>query len=131
MDEQLKCLAGKYMKDVGDMCHTLFEGFGVQNKFELGRVIRERRNGEFWVNKKKYVARLHGRGCEVFDGKTYLDWDFDGEGFGINPMMLWRYIEQTAPELYEFFSLTRINEEFSKAVSNGEMIVKDDLYYLT
>lgn len=118
------------MKAVEDNCRIVFEGFGVKNKFELGAILRSRQNGEFYINGKRYEAFLHGRGCDVYDGEIHIDWDFDAESYGINPMMLVYYIEQSAPTLHDFYNLSKIREEFEKAVKNGELRKEDDLYYL-
>lgn len=123
-------LAIDYMNAVEEKCAILFEGFGVKNKYELGKILRERINGEFFVNGKRYEAFMHGRGCDVYNGHIHIDWDFDDKSYGINPVMLCYYIKQVKPELYDVNTHSYIKDEFDKAVKNNELIKRHDLYYL-
>lgn len=131
MDEKLKLILMEYIESVNDVCIKLLQGLNLKSKGEFCRYKAEHRAVEFEVNGIKYM--FHGRGCVATNDEIFIDWDF-GYGSrwcGVNPWILSRMLEHNKDANIEYYDVKRIKEECEKAVINGEMYKKYDLYYFT
>lgn len=131
MEDYLKIIIKDYLEEVNLLCYKLIEGLKLKSKLDLWDYRKINNDMQIEVNGIKYI--FHGRGCQAYDGNNFVDWDF-GYGSrwcGIEPWLLAITLKENKSSYIEYYDGKRIIEECERAVLNGEMYKKYNLYYFS
>ncbi len=135
MEEKIKNIMEKYIKDVEDTCNILLEGINYRDNLNLKTkkdffdYRMKKSNMEFEVRGISY--RLHGKGCMAFNKEFFLDWDFGyrSRWCGIDPWKLSMTIKKSKSQYSEYYDGNLIKKTCEQAVKDGIMFKKYEQYY--
>lgn len=129
MEEQLRLVIEGYLDEVNRLCYQLLKGLNLKTKTDLWEYRRIYNEVQIVVEGVQYI--FHGKGCRASNEKYFIDWDF-GYGSrwcGVEPWLLARTLKQNKDNYTEYYDGNKIKEECEKAVLQGIMIKKYELYY--
>ena len=133
MDKKLLKLLEEYIEKVNSLKQTMLDDFNAQTKKQL---LLEKRflftTGQLEI-KSDNKYRFHGRGCNFSNKNFEIDWDFgyDDLWCGVNPRLFCYYLETHYKEKYKNYSIDNVEKEIEKMISEGVIVEKHDLYYIT
>lgn len=131
MEDKFKIITRDYLEEVNRLCYKLIEGLNLKSKSDLWDYRKINNDMQIEVNGIKYI--FHGRGCQAYHGNNFTDWDF-GYGSrwcGIEPWLLAITLKENKSSYIEYYDGKKIIQECERAVLNGEMYKKYNLYYFS
>ncbi|MCH5345428.1 MAG: hypothetical protein J1E64_15515 [Acetatifactor sp.] len=135
MEEKLQIVLKDYVKGVENVCNILIksincsENLNLKGKYDFMAYRSKIKKMEFEAGGISY--RLHGKGCEAFNEKKYIDWEF---GFrsrwcGIEPWKVSMTLKENKSSYIEYYDGDIVKSSCDLLVEEGIMFKKNDLYY--